>query len=512
MGQLCCLHPVVERELQLDCTKLGEDRVISTEARNNWIESPKGACAYFSVLALLFLLSALAMSPVLGYVVSRPGGENNILIVLASLTVILLWSTLVIRGQWLHAFGLQLLLLNVTARASELAGVVEYTNFLGEPETASATTLLIGLIWMAAVMRPGSPRPLGKTAQSALLLFAFFGALATASQFFNHSVFSAFWLSITGVWQYALVGYVVVVAIKSREGAETLQRYMIASVILSVVIRLATRGEFWFQMIGRNPVRLGSIAFGPSNYYSSTVAIVFTLCLGLLLQARTSAGRLLCAIALGILGMEQISTYTRGGYVALAILFLLPLWKTQRRFILKLCAAIGILGIAFGRWILPLILFRPIDLQENSVQDRLWLIVAALPHVFDNFGFGHGIANYIIFSDPTGTFGSQLPVHAFLLESSQMVGAWATCALIAFFAYIAFRLLKVSRTDFGPRGQGAIFLLLAILGWHLYANTTGTSILCYAPQEASVLVYTLMFMGVRLIDLPPTTAISAHIR
>jgi hypothetical protein len=44
-------------------------------------------------------------------------------------------------------------------------------------------------------------------------------------------------------------------------------------------------------------------------------------------------------------------------------------------------------------------------------------------------------------------------------------------------------------------------VLTAIVGWHLYSNTTGTSILCYAPQEATVLVWVLMFMGVRLIDL-----------
>lgn len=473
----------------------------SAESGNIWLESRRGAVAYFSVLGLVIALGFAAMSPVFGYVVTRPGGTDNILIVLASIPVLLLWTMLALRGHWLHALGLQLLLLNVTARASELAGVVEYRNFDGIYETASATTLLIVLAAGVAFFRAHGPRVAGRTGRIGLVLLSVFGVVATASQFTSHSVFSAFWLSITGVWQYVLVGYLVLIAIRQVGDVATLEAYMISSVILSAFIRLITRGEFWMQSDGLNPARLGSIAFGPANYYSSTVTLTFTLCLGLFVATKRSLGKVFCVLALGFLAMEQMSTYTRGGYFALAPLVLLPLWGRQRRFVRKSLVALGFLGLAAGRWLLPIILFRPIDMNESSVQERLWLILAALPHVFDRFGFGIGIANYIIFEDPTGTGGIPLPVHALLLECAEMVGAWATAALIVFFAYVIIRTWKVSKSDQGFHGHYATFLFLAILGWHIYANTTGTSILCYAPQEATVLVYTTMFLALRLVDL-----------
>jgi hypothetical protein len=475
--------------------------VIRTEDSGVWLDSTKGAVAYFSTLGLALALGLAMMSPVFGYVLTRPGGESNILIVLLSVPVILLWTTLVIRGQWLHAVGMQILLLNVTARASELAGIIEYTNFDGINETASATTVLIVVAALGAALRAKRPVVSGRAGHTGLVLLSIFGVIATVSQFANHSLYSAFWLSITGLWQYVLVGYLVLIAIRRVDDIRILQWYMIFSVMLSALIRLVTRGEYWKLMDGSSPARLGSIAFGPANYYSSTVVLVLMLCVGIFVRLTSPQAKVVCAMALGFLAMEQINTYTRGGYIALALLILLPLWKAQRSFMKRFAVAIGTLTIVVGRWLIPMILFRPIDMNENSVQERLWLILAALPHVFDRFGFGRGIANYVIFEDPTGTNGFQLPVHALLLECAEMVGAWATVALVVFFAYVVVRVWRLSRTDHGVFGHYATYLFLAIMGWHIYANTTGTSILCYAPQEATVLVYATMFMALRLVDL-----------
>ena len=474
--------------------------------RANQIRTPMGAAAYLGAFTLAAVACAAFLIPVFDYVVSRPGGGNNILIVLAALGVMALWVRLMIGGQWLHVLGLQILLLNVTARATELFGVVAFTNFDDQQEIASATTLLIvlaGLALAAQRYRSGSRgRQLeGRAAETALVLFAVFGVLATASQFVNHTPASAFWLSLTGVWQYAVVGTVTLVAIRKSEDIVVLWRYMIGAVILSIVIRTATRGEVYGQLEGLNPMRLGSIAFGPSNYYSSTVAIAITLGLGLLSATRSGWSKALCGFVLLLLAVEQISTFTRGGYVALAAVVLLPLFKGTRKFAAGLAAFAGVALLAVGHWVLPILLFRPFDLKENSVQQRFWLIAMAIPHCFDNFGFGHGIARYILFEDPTGTGGVNLPVHSLLLETAQMVGGLATLALIALFAWIVMGLWRVSLREAGPAGRAAPFVLTAIVGWHLYSNTTGTSILCYAPQEATVLVWVLMFMGVRLIDL-----------
>ncbi len=276
---------------------------------------------------------------------------------------------------------------------------------------------------------------------------------------------------------------------------------MVGTVILSIVIRAVTRGEVYMQHDGLNPLRLGSIAFGPAVYYSSTVAIVLTLALGLLGATRSGWGKGLCVLVLLLLAVEQVSTFTRGGYVALSVLVLLPLFKGTRRFAAGLAAFAGLTLLAVGRWVLPILLFRPFDLKAGSVQQRFWLISVGIWHCFDNFGFGHGIGHFILFEDPIGTGGVLLPVHSLLLITAQMVGGLATLALVGLFIWILVGLWKVARRGQGPAGHAAPFLLIAIVGWHLYSNTTGAFILCYAPQEATVLVWVLMFMGVRLIDL-----------
>jgi hypothetical protein len=465
-----------------------------------------GAAAYLGAFTLAAVACAAFLIPVFDYVVSRPGGGNNILIVLAALGVMALWVRLMIGGQWLHVLGLQILLLNVTARATELFGVVEFTDYNGIEEVASATTLLIflaGLALAAQRYAAGSRgRQLeGRAAGTALVLFSVFGVLATASQIVNHTPASAFWLSLTGVWQYAFVGILTLAAIRKSEDIVVLWRYMIGAVILSIVIRTATRGEVYGQLEGLNPMRLGSIAFGPSNYYASTVAMVITLGLGLLSATRRWWGKAACGLVLLLLAVEQVSTFTRGGYVALAAVVLLPLFKGTRKFAVGLAVFAGVALLAVGRWVVPILLLRPFDLKENSVQQRFWLIGMGIGHCFDNFGFGHGIAQYILFEDPIGTGGVTLTTHNLLLQTAQMTGGLATLVLIGLFAWILVGLWKVARTDREPASRAAPFVLIAIVGWHLYSNTTGTSILCYAPQEATVLVWVLMFMGVRLIDL-----------
>jgi hypothetical protein len=465
-----------------------------------------GAAVYLGAFTVAAAGIAAVLKPLFDYVVSRPGGGNNILIVLAAMGVMALWVRLMMMGQWLHVLGLQILLLNVTARATELFGVVEFTNFDDQQEIASATTLLIfvaGLALLAQLNKAGSrgEQLEGRGAETALVLFGIFGVLATAAQIVNHTPASAFWLSVTGVWQYGLVGILTMTAIRRVEDAVVLWRYMIGAVILSIVIRLATRGEVYMAHEGLNPSRLGSIAFGPAVYYSSTVAIVITLGLGVLCAARTGWGKAAWGVVVLLLAVEQVSTFTRGGYVALAVLVLLPLFKGTRRFAVGLAVFCGAALLAVGRWVLPILLYRPLSLKENSVQERFWLIEMGIRHCFDNFGFGHGIARYILFEDPVGTGGVNLPVHSLLLETAQMTGGLAALVLIALFAWIVAGLWKVARRDRGLAGRTAPFLLIAILGWHVYSNTTGTSILCYAPQEATVLVWVLMFMGVRLIDL-----------
>jgi hypothetical protein len=472
----------------------------------NRIRTPMGASAYLGAFTLVAVAVAAVLKPVFDYVVSRPGGGNNILIVVAAMGVMALWVWLMIRGQWLHVVGLQILLLNVTARATELFGVVAFTDYQDRPEIASATTLLIVLAGLALVAQRFSAGSRGaqlegRAAETALVFFGIFAVLATASQIVNHTPWSAFWLSVTAAWQYALVGVLTLVAIRRTEDIAVLWRYMVCAVLLSIVIRMATRGEVYMAHEGLNPLRLGSIAFGPANYYSSTVVMVITLGLGLLSAAKTGWGKAVCGIVLLVLAVEQVSTFTRGGYLALAALVLLPFFKGTRKFAMGLAVFVGLALLAAGRWVLPILFLRSFSLDEPSVQQRFWLIGQGIHHCFDNFGFGHGIALYILFEDPIGTGGSELPLHSLLLQTAQMIGGLATLALIVLFAWILVGLWKVARKDTGQAGRAAAFVLIAMVGWHLYSNTTGTSILCYAPQEATVLVWTLMFMGVRLIDL-----------
>ncbi len=325
----------------------------------NRIQTPTGAAAYLGAFTLTATACAALLSRVYDHVVSRPGGANNFFIALAALGVMALWLRLIVRGQWLHVLGLEILLLNVTARATELFSVVEFTNFDDQREIASVTTLLIfvaGLILLAqryAAGRRGKQFE-GRAAETSLILFSVFGLLATASQIVNHTPRSAFWLSITGVWQYAVVGVLTLAAIRKAEDIHVLWRYMIGAVVLSIVIRAATRGEVYGLHEGLNPARLGSIAFGPANYYSSTVAVVITLGLGLLGSARTGWGKAVCAMVLLLLAVEQVSTFTRGGYVALAVLVLLPLFRQTRRFAMGLAGFAGLVLLLVGRWVLPI--------------------------------------------------------------------------------------------------------------------------------------------------------------
>jgi hypothetical protein len=404
------------------------------------------------------------------------------------------------------ALGVFVIALNATGRAADFFGVTAYVfEGGGFEQRVSLTTALIGVMALVAWSARSTPSIRSSPKRRFELLFLAFATLTTVSQFINHVPWSAAWLSIGGVWQYVALLLIVNRAIRNLKDVRFILTCIAVALVVSALIRLGVRGQSFLSFRDTGvPERLGSVTFGPYVYYAGTVAFVMISTLWLLRTSRNMRSTITWSLVLCVLGTELLVTVTQGGYLAILTTVVGVLWKKERKVILGVIGCGVALFLGAWQWVGAVVTSRGLALNESlfeqqDVATRLWLDRQGVRHFFDRYGFGYGIGRPLYFSNSLYYSGRWLPVHGMILETSEMAGALATIVLLFCFFYVGVTLWRISRSE-SPFASCSLYLLLALSAWFIFANTTGVSILCYAPYEGTILMYLLLFIGNRMAE------------
>jgi hypothetical protein len=452
---------------------------------------------FLFVFILLKLLDFI--SKYVDIVKAETGGSANIYMgfILALIVPFMIYEMITCNLQ--RVFGHFILILPFTARASRLIGINAYE----EPfwiQRISITTILLFLLLIKCSPKDIALRRKEKPFKVFEVLLWSFAILSTISQFVNHSsLHSAFWLSIGGMWQFVALFYVISMIIHSEEDARLILKYVVLSMLLGIIVRIGTSGQIFAFISGGTDRLDGTTAFGPAVSYGGYLAFIIIICTYLIRSSKKVKIAFLWIFAMIFLFFEMINTFTRGATLALCFFVLLALWKSERRFVVKIGVLLLPVFIVFWPLIIKLLTVRPIYLNNNfftmpGVANRLTLIRLSSPHFFDNMGFGYGIGIGYLYEGVIE--GQEVVAHNLILELANSVGGIAALIFAIIYCYAMYRLILLSKAEGGLIITK--FLAVALASWLFFANTTSTSILYYYPYEGTMLLYIVLFMSIAL--------------
>jgi hypothetical protein len=470
----------------------------------------------FSLTLGVALLFGLSLVPVSQLVLVRVANRTNLLatttLIVAFLVVLPIWISLLLKKNLLGALIIETILLNVTGRAGEIAGIVAFEDADGYQQVISVTTFMILFaLFFAFPKATRESRQRNRIVESLLLCFA---AVTTVSQFINHRPAEAFWLSIGGAWQYVALYYLFVAAVLDVASVRRLLAAIVVTMACAVIVRMAlyNQGLFvpaWmtdgaYITAADGYARVVSVSFG-SIYYAGYLAVTLFIALYIVRTAKGKPAALMAGAGLVVIAAELVSTFTRGAWLTVGFIALLPLWKRERKVSALVAAAIAIACVVFSARVLSLLQERELYIDSRvmdlpSVADRFELWRLSAPHVFDNFGFGHGMGKYLTFQTSISS-GQYESSHNLLLDLSQGAGAIAAGIFVAMFIVVVSRVWRRTRFD-DEAGCVSRYLLLALSGWFFFANTTALSVLYYVPYESTCIFYLLLFSADAVAGYP----------
>ncbi|PYS49190.1 MAG: hypothetical protein DMF68_10820 [Acidobacteria bacterium] len=470
-------------------------------------------------LALAVVAIAIFAGPVLSLVekVAVSSGGSYALAVMFLLSVAVpIWFMLLVRGNYLRALGLQILLLPLTYRALSVISIPAYDDgtFV---QRISLTTFMLLMFWLWLLFTKVSMarHPVLRVFEILLLMF---GMLTTISQLANHTFSSAILLSIGGAWQFIALFYILCSVVREGKDVELLLKCIAWAFIIAIIDRIGYGGEGFLvhapadlsqispHALAGEFVRVGSGAFGFAQSYGGYLSFVSILELYFVQSAPSRWWAVLWIITILTLIFEMFNTFTRGATLALLFVSMLLLWRETRRFFMKIVMVIGILMFTWlGTLLVDLATVRQLELtpgfllsDPNSVS-RMDLYVQSLPHFFDNWGLGYGIGKPLIFyTDGVGEAVS----HNTIFDLSQGVGGLATVLfLLMFFIALKHLYQTTKRAAAAREARLSIYMFVGLAGWFFFANTTSTSLVYYYPYEATLIFYTVMFLAILMPTL-----------
>ncbi len=465
--------------------------------------------AFFIVVLTIILAIVLGFSvaeygvPLLDILikksVSSDGGLFNLGVIFLSFIFMLFFLFFLIKGSLKTVLFLYIVALPATYRFQGFWSITAFAKEGDPPELVSATTLLIFAILSVFIVKGVVLRKKNHFfgyLEYCILAFAFLG---TISQFINHDLWSAFWLSIKSLWQYVALFYLVGAAISNEDDVKFIIKAVVISILVGIVFRQGTFGLGFIFANSQGLQRIGGGAFGPAVSYGGYLSFAAILSLYLAKSSSKLWLNLLWLLATGLILFELINTHTRGAILSFLIVVFLVVLSKERKFILLLIICTIFSFLLTGLWsdFLYLISERDFTLSTSILQDpnvkiRFELWALAFPRIFDGFGFGYGIGNLIyLYTSVNREFTS----HNMLLELTQEVGAIASIFFLMFYVSVISRLLKwIKKTTL------IAYLFVSLLGWFIFANTTSTSIVYYYPCEATILMYSILFSAKAITD------------
>lgn len=250
---------------------------------------------------------------------------------------------------------------------------------------------------------------------------------------------------------------------------------------------------------------IGDALMSNPNDLAMNIAINWPLCLFFLLTVRGALKKALWAFALLVMIYALIATYSRGGFLALAVAVMFCLWdfgiRARRRYLLGIAAvcAIGMLVVAPGNYIKRLETlvgrFQEGDYDRGSAEARKEILLRSLTITATHPIFGVGPGNF-----PSYT-GMWRVTHNTYTQLSSECGI---PALLMFLLLLRRAFLNLYYLRKMPRTPDKEEL-------HLYASALGASFVAYLmgaffastayePFTYYIVIYTTLLYRLGIVE------------
>lgn len=422
------------------------------------------------------------------------------------------WLTCVVTGRYRSAFFVSIAIFPFSFYAGRAAGVrafsaPDFDQFLG------LTTLLLLTLFIILVATGRVRRGHGMLATSIEVILWIFAIALTASQLATHTALEGLFLSIGAAWQFVALFYLLTsLVLKERDFLSLLNALFFFS-LLNIVVRVVAKGESFFVRLssptagdattfGADVGRVGSGALGPAMSYAGYLAMFITLALGVYFMTRKP----IYLLYIGLMLMELLNTFTRGGLFVLFLLALLVFFRQTRSATLRVILPfVGLLAVSWpvvGAYVVFRgFSFDVMDLSNFSLRVEL---TRRFLSEYQFSWWGNGILQPTMFELRPWLI---VPVHNAYLEILDACGPVVFGLFVLLSVLVVFAAIRACRSGRArslrhPGLNGiAPFVLIALLQWIAYANTTSTSILAYYPYEGTAVFWIVAVVPVLLLAM-----------
>jgi putative inorganic carbon (HCO3(-)) transporter len=250
---------------------------------------------------------------------------------------------------------------------------------------------------------------------------------------------------------------------------------------------------------------IGDALMSNPNDLAMNIAINWPLCLFFLLTVRGALKKALWAFAMLVMIYALIATYSRGGFLALAVAVLFCLWdfgiRARRRYLLGIAAvcAIGMLAVAPGNYIKRLETlvgrFQEGDYDRGSAEARKEILLRSLTITATHPIFGVGPGNF-----PSYTGMWRVTHNTYTQLSSECgIPALLMFLLLLRRAFLnLYYLRKMPRTP----DKEEIHLYASALGASFVAYLVGAffASTAYEPFPYYIVIYTTLLYRLGIVE------------
>jgi hypothetical protein len=440
------------------------------------------------------------------------GGWPGLVLLLAGNAVgVGAWLLYATTRRYRKALYVTIMAFPFTFYAGRAAGIRAFDIPDWDQRVGLSTFLIValfgGVMYSGRLRRPF--RGLSRWIERFLWIYAI---TLTISQFATHEPFAAVFLSIGAAWQFVCLFYLLVSLIRRDRDVIALLNSIFIFSLLNVVVRVIAKGEGLFISLssptagnavtfGADVGRVGSGALGPGASYAGYLSLLITLALGMYFITRSRIYLLYVVFSF----VEMVNTFTRGALLVLGLLALLVAFQRTRAITLKIGALAVVAGMVAWPVLYPYLIFRGFSwnvMQVNNFALRVELTEMFFRAYTFNW-WGNGILLQTRFQL---TPWLVVPIHNAYLEVLDTcgVGAFAAFCILSFLAvWNAFRvsIMNFRASRYSVTARIAPFVLVALLQWIVFANTTSTSVLGYYPYEGTAMFWVVVFMPIVLLNV-----------
>ena len=287
---------------------------------------------------------------------------------------------------------------------------------------------------------------------------------------------------------------------------------MLGFVFVNMLMRVFSEQQIFMQKLSDEFIRIGGGSMGPAVSYGGYLCIMITITLFLY---RSNFKRYYL-ILLVLLFIELLNTFTRGAFLALIFLGLLVLWKNERKYFLQIFSVAIIIIMATGNVIWQYFSFRGLALNAkifelSNVMVRVDLIETYFNEYFNMSLIGNGIGRFTMIPN---LYNIPIPAHNILMALFDQAGIIVLILFVILFSHSLFLNIRISRQRYEKDlSTLAVFLIIALIQWFFFANTTSTYLNIYYPYEASSIFWIILFCApiIQTISLARNSKSDSHI-